>query len=511
MLKTGTRLADRYEIVKTLGGGGMAIVYQARDHVLDRWIAIKVMNQSLRNNNEFIHRFIREAKAAGSLSHPNVVNIFDIGREGSTYYMVMEYVEGISLDAFIESKGVIDPNEAINITVQVCDGLSHAHQHGIIHRDVKAQNIMRSVDGRYKVTDFGISFFSNMSTSLTQTGTVMGSAHYFSPEQASGGKVTFASDLYSVGVLLFLLVTGRFPFDADNSVSIAVKHLQEPVPDPRKFNPKIPIALSQLILKAMEKQPEKRFQTAKEMKDALIAVQCELKGKEEVSTSKQNSIDTGHHSLPSRHVKHSRQETKKSKTYLFIGSAVVFGLLLLLIPIWFLFDILDSKEDPKQPIQPTTVHNDKKNQTPPPQMPPPTKTDLEGDHPWWKEMPKEKYKENKFFKDFQVSGEDGEYEVTLQVGKFPESTFYYNIYVVDSFSSRLILNGRSVSITRNDSSDYTSKTFHVSIPEQLLPTTGLVKIEIYRKGKKKPKADPTDNILQQWGKPPDEKDDEEDD
>ena len=406
MLKTGTRLADRYEIVKTLGGGGMAVVYQARDHVLDRWVAIKVMNESLRNNNEFIRRFIREAKAAGSLSHPNVVNIFDIGREGSTYYMVMEFVDGISLDAFMESKGMIEPSEAINIAMQVCDGLSHAHQHGIIHRDVKAQNIMRSVDGRYKVTDFGISFFSNMSTSLTQTGTVMGSAHYFSPEQASGGKVTFASDLYSVGVLLFLLVTGRFPFDADNSVSIAVKHLQEPAPDPRKFNPKIPVALSQLILKAMEKQPEKRFQTANEMKEALLAVQSQLKG---VATQEQDLTQTGHSPLPSRHITHRRQEKKDGKRFLYIGFAVVSGLLLVLIPTWFIFYFSDGKEEPKQPTQPAIIQKPKKDPPPPPETPPPTqtKTDLEGDHPWWKEYPKEEYMENEFFKDFQVSGQDG--------------------------------------------------------------------------------------------------------
>lgn len=506
MIKTGTRLADRYEIVKELGSGGMATVYLARDHILDRWVAIKVMNQSLRNNDEFIRRFIREAKAAGSLSHPNVVNIFDIGREGPTYYMVMEYVEGISLDVFIDQKGLVSSEEAIDIVVQVCDGLAHAHKHGIIHRDVKAQNIMRSVDGIYKVTDFGISFFSNMSTSITQTGTVMGSAHYFSPEQASAGKVTYSSDLYSVGVLLFLLVTGCFPFDGDNSVSIAVKHLQEPVPDPRKYNPKVPDSLCRLIRKAMEKRPENRFQTAEEMKEALIAVKNQLEKEKEAK----EVVKPTHQPIPSRHEKYSQQEKKKGKTVLHTTLVGISGLLLIGFLFWFFSDgrFFGQSND-----QPTTVQNpvvdntnddeddEDENKTDMPSNQK-GKTDLQGNHPWWKELPKEKYKENKYFKNLQVSGQDGEYDVSIEVGKFPESTFYYNIYVVDSFSSRLILNGRAVTLVHDPSSEYTLKEFHVSIPEQLLPSTGLLKIEIYRKGKDKPKIDATDNLLQQWGEPP---------
>ena len=506
MLKPGTHLADRYEIVKTLGGGGMAIGYKARDRVLDRWVAIKVMKQSLRNHDEFIQRFIREAKAAGSLSHPNVVSVFDIGREGSTYYMVMEYIEGISLDQWMKRKGSLNPKEAIDIAIQVCDGLFHAHKHGIIHRDIKAQNIMRTVDGRYKVTDFGISFFSNMSTSLTQTGTVMGSAHYFSPEQASGGKVTYASDLYSVGVLLFFLVTGRFPFDAENSLTIALKHLQEPVPNPRKFNPNIPVSLNRIIRKAMKKKPEERYQTADEMKRELLAIQDQLS--DLPLTTRSNVIQNEPHSLPSRHEKHTRRWKKGRKTILYGSLSGVVGLLIVIVPIWFYYTY--AKDDTsKQPISQTVAQNQEtkpvEKKTPPPKPSESRKTDLQGDHPWWKELPKESYKENQYFKNFKVSGKDGEYAVTLEVGRFPESTFYYNIYVVDSFSSRLILNGRSVTVRRDDSSEYTSKTFHVSIPEQLLPTTGLVKIEVYRKGKDNPKMDPTDNLLQQWGQPPKDK------
>ena len=502
MLKPGTQLADRYEIVKTLGGGGMAIVYKARDQVLDRWVAIKMMKQSLSDHDEFIQRFIREAKAAGSLSHPNVVNVFDIGREGSTYYMVMEYIEGTSLDQLIKRKGPAPPREAVNIAIQVCDGLSHAHQHGIIHRDIKSQNIMRTVDGRYKVTDFGISFFSNMSTSLTQTGKVMGSAHYFSPEQASGGKVTYASDLYSVGVLLFYLLTGRFPFDAENSLTIALKHLQEPVPNPRKFNPNIPVSLSRIILKAMKKKPEERFQTADEMKQALLKVQDQLK--DDSLTAHSDSMQD--QPLPSRHEKHTRK-VARGKKWIYKSMAVLLGLIVLVIPIWFLFTYFNDQTSDQPDSKPVTQKPkkepvQKKEPTPPGSQ----KTNLEGDHPWWKELPKEEYKENQFFKNFQVSGKDGEYAVTLDVGRFPESTFYYNIYVVDSFSSRLILNGRSVTLKHDDSSDYTSKTFHVSIPEQLLPTTGLVKIEVYRKGKDKPKIYPTDNLLQQYGEPPKDED-----
>lgn len=499
MLKPGTQLADRYEIVKTLGGGGMAVVYKARDHVLDRWVAIKVMKPSLLGDDQFIQRFIREAKAAGSLSHPNVVGIYDIGREGSTYYMVMEYIEGISLDRLIEQKGRIRPKEAIDIAVQVCDGLAHAHRHGIIHRDVKAQNILRTTDGRYKVTDFGISYFSNMSTSLTQTGTVMGSAHYFSPEQASGGKVTYSSDLYSVGVLLFFLVTGQFPFDAETSLAIALKHLQEPVPDPKKFNPSIPDVLSRVIRKAMKKKPEERFQTAAEMKQELLAIQEQLK--DQSLTARPDSISTA--SLPSRHERYTYQIRKANKAFWYRTTAILLGLIFVIIPIWYL---VASSEDPSSQSDKQSVAQKKKKDTVEQKKTPtkPQKSAIEGDHPWWKELPKEEYKENQFFKNFQVSGENGEYAVTLQVGRFPESTFYYNIYVVDSFSSRLILKGRSVSFKRDENSEYTSKTFHVSIPEQLLPTTGILKIEVYRKGKDKPKIYPTDNLLQQWGTPPPE-------
>lgn len=509
MLNTGKRLAGRYEIQSTLGGGGMAVVYKATDLVLDRQVAIKVMNDSLKNNREFVQRFIREAKAAGSLSHPNVVNIFDIGREETTYYMVMEYVEGITLAEYVAKKGSLMSDEAVEIVMQVCDGLTHAHQNGIIHRDIKTQNIMRAVDGRYKVTDFGISFVSNMTSSLTQTGTVMGSAHYLSPEQASGQKVTYTSDLYAVGVLLYFLVTGRFPFDGESSVAIAVKHLQAQLPDPREFNPLISEELCNVIQKTMAKDPAERYQTAAELKLALKALLSGLTkansqpayhfGQSEESSSKELT-------LPSRHAKHKKDEVKKSYKGVWIGAAV--GIILLL---GSGFVYWATADEPAPPKPKKTVVKEPVRKPKPKQVDPVVKKpEIEGDHPWWKELPKDKYKNSDAFQKIQVAGKDGEYDVALLISKIPEKKFYYSIYVVDSFSSRLILKDRSVEFSVEEGADQTLKDFHVSIPEPLLPTTGVLKIEIYRITSKDKKASATDNLLQQWGEVPSEEEESDD-
>lgn len=508
MLNIGMRLADRYEIVKVLGGGGMAVVYQARDLVLDRWVAIKVMNDSLQDNHEFIQRFIREAKATGSLSHPNVVNVYDIGREGSIYYMVMEYISGMTLAEYVQKKGSLLADEVMEITMQICDGLSTAHRNGIIHRDIKAHNILRTEDGRYKVTDFGISYFSKTSTSLTQTGTVMGSAHYFSPEQASGGKVTYASDLYSVGILMFYLLTGRFPFDGDNSVSIAMKHIQEEVPDPRQWNSAIPNQLCQVIQKALAKDPAQRYQTADEMKRVIQRIQASERKKTRTKPTYRYTehATTETASLPSRHTKHRRKDKKKKhRTFWFILGLAILGVLISFFIYYFVWADRSDQQPVSDPSKTTTKKPTPKPKPSTPQKP--SRTDLKGDHPWWKELPNPELTENEIFKNFQVNGEDGEYDVSLLVGKIPEKSFFYNIYVVDRFSSRLILSGRSVAISPSEE-EFTEKTFHVSIPEPLLPTTGLLKIEIYRKTDQDEKVDATDNVLQQWGEPPKDKEDD---
>ncbi|MFC7440688.1 protein kinase domain-containing protein [Laceyella putida] len=265
----GKQLGGRYEILHPLGEGGMAVVYKAKDHLLNRHVAIKVMNQKLHEGEPAIQRFIREAQTAGKFSHPNIVNVFDIGNENDLYYMVMELIEGPTLGKLIEERGPLPAKEAISIMMQICDGLAHAHKHEIIHRDIKPHNIMCTANGTYKITDFGISRLLSAATQYTKTGTVMGSVHYFSPEQACGQELNYSSDLYSLGIVLYELVTGDVPFDADQSVAIALKHLQEPVPDPRDKNQALPAALCDIIYKALEKKPEDRYQSAEELKQAL--------------------------------------------------------------------------------------------------------------------------------------------------------------------------------------------------------------------------------------------------
>lgn len=260
----GKRLGGRYEILKRVGGGGMAVVYQGKDLVLERHVAVKVMNDSISHDEEFIRRFNREAKAAGSLSHPNVVNVYDVGNEEHTHYMVMEFIDGQSLMEKIEQRGYIPAREAAEIALQICDGLAHAHENGIVHRDIKPHNIMVARGDRYKVADFGISRLSSSST-ITQTGSVMGSVHYFSPEQAQGHQISYQSDIYSLGIVLYEMVTGRLPFDGDEAIAIALKHLQEPVPDPREIVPDLPQSICNVIFQAMEKDVGYRYTTVEEM------------------------------------------------------------------------------------------------------------------------------------------------------------------------------------------------------------------------------------------------------
>ncbi|SDX11789.1 Serine/threonine protein kinase [Marininema mesophilum] len=262
----GKSLGGRYEILRRLGGGGMAVVYLARDQLLERQVAIKVMNESLSHDEDFIRRFAREAKAAAIMSHPHVIDVYDVGREGNIHYMVMENMEASLMDV-IHQRGPLSPQEAVSIISQVCGGLAHAHEQGIIHRDIKPHNIMFKND-QHKIGDFGISRL-NGATSITQTGFVMGSVHYFSPEQARGRDIGYQSDVYSLGVVLFYLVTGVLPFDGEEAVAIALNHLQEPVPDPRQWNPNIPQGVCEVIYRAMEKEPHLRYTTADEMKKDL--------------------------------------------------------------------------------------------------------------------------------------------------------------------------------------------------------------------------------------------------
>jgi len=259
---------DRYEIIKSIGEGGMANVYLANDTFLDRKVAVKVLRGDLSNDEKFIRRFQREAYAASTLSHPNIVEMYDVGEDNGTYYIVMEYVEGRTLKQLLKKRGSLTAPEVVDIMLQLTDGISHAHDMYIIHRDLKPQNIMISDDGKIKITDFGIAMALN-STQLTQTNSVMGSVHYLPPEQASGKGSTTKSDIYSMGIMLFELLTGKLPFKGENAVEIALKHMKDDVPSVRKINSNIPQSLENIIIKATAKNPKNRYDDVKEMYNDL--------------------------------------------------------------------------------------------------------------------------------------------------------------------------------------------------------------------------------------------------
>lgn len=260
----GKRLDGRYEIHDLIGVGGMAYVYRAYDRMEDRWVAIKILKEEFSNNSDFLRRFRNEAKAITLLSHPNIVEVYDVSFGDQLQYIVMEYIDGITLKQYIEQEGAIRWNEALHFTLQILMALEHAHEKGIIHRDIKPQNIMLLQDGTIKVADFGIARFLQSETQ-TMTDKAIGSVHYIAPEQARGDYITDKADIYSVGVMLYEMITGKLPFVADNAVSVALMQLQAKPVMPREINPALPRGLEQITMKAMEKNPVDRFQSAGEM------------------------------------------------------------------------------------------------------------------------------------------------------------------------------------------------------------------------------------------------------
>lgn len=273
MLSKGQKINDRYEIIKTIGEGGMANVYLANDTILDRKVAIKVLRGDLSNDEKFIRRFKREALSVSNLSHPNIVEVYDVGEEDGNYYIVMEYIEGKTLKQLLQKRGALTLNEVIDIMTQLTDGLAHAHEAYIIHRDIKPQNIMIEDNGLVKITDFGIAMALN-STQLTQTNSVMGSVHYLPPEQANGKGSTVKSDIYSLGILMYELLTGSVPFKGDTAVEIALKHMKEKIPSIKKQNPTIPQSVENIVLKATAKNPKNRYDNVRDMyKDLQTALQ----------------------------------------------------------------------------------------------------------------------------------------------------------------------------------------------------------------------------------------------
>lgn len=268
MIMKGQKINDRYQIIKSIGEGGMANVYLAYDTILDRDVAVKILRGDLSNDEKFVRRFQREALNASSLSHPNIVEVYDVGDDAGQYFIVMEYIDGKNLKDLIKKRGKLTTTEVVDIMSQIADGLSVAHDSYIIHRDIKPQNIMILENGLIKITDFGIAMAMN-ATQLTQTNSVMGSVHYLPPEQASGKGSTLKSDIYSMGILMYELLTGTLPYRGDNAVEIALKHLKEPLPSIRELLPDLPQSVENIILKSAAKNPKNRYNDAREMYEDL--------------------------------------------------------------------------------------------------------------------------------------------------------------------------------------------------------------------------------------------------
>ena len=369
MITKGQKINDRYEIVRSIGEGGMANVYLGYDTILDRNVAIKVLRGDLSNDEKFVRRFQREALSASSLSHPNIVEMYDVGEDNGIYYIVMEYVEGQTLKQLLKRRGNLTLSETIDIMLQLTDGMAHAHDSYIIHRDLKPQNIMIQDDGQIKITDFGIAMALN-STQLTQTNSVMGSVHYLPPEQATGKGSTIKSDIYSMGIIFYELLTGSLPFKGENAVEIALKQMKEPLPSLREDNPSIPVSVENVILKATAKNPKNRYSDSRSMHDDLLTVldddrisedrykypfpehEENTKAIKKVQPAKQQEkVDEIKEEEEEEEIalKIEDKEDKKSKRIIIILSIVFVGILLILIVVALLVPKLTEVKSIKVP------------------------------------------------------------------------------------------------------------------------------------------------------------------
>lgn len=311
MLSKGQKINERYEIVNSIGEGGMANVYLAKDSILDRQVAVKVLRGDLSADDKFIRRFQREAQSVSNLSHQNIVEVYDVGEEDGNHYIVMEYINGVTLKQLLKKRETLTLTEVIDIMTQLTDGISHAHESYIIHRDIKPQNIMIEDNGLIKITDFGIAMALN-ATQLTQTNSVMGSVHYLPPEQASGKGATIKSDIYSLGILMYELLTGNVPFKGDNAVEIALKHMKDKIPSIRKQNPSIPQSVENILLKAAAKNPRNRYDSAKDMHEDFLHCLAEehANDKKIVFEYPENDLDaTG----PIEKIRTPKKETKANE------------------------------------------------------------------------------------------------------------------------------------------------------------------------------------------------------
>ena len=359
MIMKGQKISDRYQIIKSIGEGGMANVYLAYDTILDRNVAVKVLRGDLASDEKFVRRFQREALAASSLYNENIVEVYDVGEDNGQYYIVMEYIDGKHLKNLLKKRGKLTIPETVDIMSQIASGLSVAHDQYLIHRDIKPQNIMILENGLVKITDFGIAMAMN-STQLTQTNSVMGSVHYLPPEQASGKGASLQSDIYSMGILMYELLTGKLPYHGDNAVEIALKHLKEPLPSIREELPSIPQSVENIIIKATAKNPKNRYTDAKEMYEDLKTCLNDNRLNEEKVTFKYPENDYDETKMlkvikekekeksPSKKedivVKDvSKDEAKKQNKLLIILASIFTGLVLVITCIVVLIPVITSK------------------------------------------------------------------------------------------------------------------------------------------------------------------------
>ena len=342
----GKIIGNRYEILEEVGLGGMATVYKAKDHVLNRLVAVKVLKDEFTTDTDFIKRFNTEAQAAASLSHPNIVSIYDVGHEdeNNLYYIVMELVQGKTLKEIINSEGVLSWKWAVNIAMQIASALELAHKNGIVHRDIKPHNIIITEDGIAKVTDFGIAKAVSNST-ITAFGTTIGSVHYFSPEQAKGGFTDAKSDLYSLGVVMYEMLTGKVPFDADTPVSVALKHMQEDPKEPIELNLEIPTAVNQIVMKAMQKEPSARYQNATEMLHDLSKALKDPDGDFVIIENKDGGYTRVMQAISDDQINAGKKEEVKTKTNFFTEhpkakiAIIILSLVLLFVVVFLITKI----------------------------------------------------------------------------------------------------------------------------------------------------------------------------
>ena len=378
MVMKGQKINDRYQIIRLIGEGGMANVYLAHDTILDRDVAVKILRGDLAGDEKFVKKFQREAISASSLNHPNIVELYDVGEDNGQYFIVMEYVDGKTLKSLVKKRGALTLPEVIDIMLQLTSAIAHAHDSYIIHRDIKPQNVLILDNGMVKITDFGIATALN-NHELTETNSVMGSVHYLPPEQANGNGATVKSDIYSLGILMFELLTGKVPFKGDNAVEIAIKQMKTPIPSVRKYDEDIPQSVENVILRSCAKNPKNRYDSAREMHDDLKTVlskdrqdedkwvysypENELEETKKLSREELNKglLDELENEEEVKNKRKKNGKDKKLNTSLMIAGSIFATLIVVFTAIFFLIPSITDKKEVKVPdVTKMTVEKAKK-------------------------------------------------------------------------------------------------------------------------------------------------------